>query len=280
MLINAHSLIRLETQLPLLGRRFLTSRIIDTLELVHANVFAPYFGMKLSIPLREVYVPYSVGGCISRQIDFEEHTTNTFAKYVKTGMTVIDIGANIGATSLQLCQSVGQTGEVISFEPHPVTFQHLLATLKLSDIRNVKAIQGGLGSKRSTATLKYNPSSTGWSSINGIGVDYSESAEITVMRLDDFVIDNNVTRLDFVKVDVEGYEMEVFAGGENSFTRFKPVTQFEYNKVAATNSGWSFSDAFDFFTKCGYGTFQLTDGTKLQRDFDIIDGFTDVVAIP
>lgn len=280
MLINAHSLIRLETQLPQRGRRFITRRVIDILELVHADVFAPYFGMKLSIPLREVYVPYSVGGCISRSSNFEEDTSKTFAKHINSGMTVIDIGANIGATTLQLSQLVGQAGCVYSFEPHPVTFQHLLATLKLSNISNVMAVQGGLGGKPSTATLKYNPSSTGWSSIHGNGVDYAETAEISIMRLDDFIVNNNVSHIDFVKVDVEGYEMEVFEGGESSFTKFKPVTQFEYNKLAATNSGWSFSDAFDFFTKCGYSTFQLTDGTKIQRDFDLIDGFTDVVAIP
>ena len=280
MLINAHTLIRLETQLPLRGRRFLTRRVIDILELVHANVFAPYFGMKLSIPLREVYVPYSVGGCISRNSNFEEDTSKTFAKHINSGMTVIDIGANIGATSLQLSQLVGQSGSVYSFEPHPVTFQHLLRSLALSRLDNVHATQSGLGSSKSTASLKYNPLSTGWSSINGIGVDYPQTAEITIIRLDDFVSETGINGVDFIKVDVEGYEMEVFKGGEVTFSRYKPVVQFEYNKSGATNSGWSFRDAYDFFSKCGYRSFHLTNGKVVSRDFDIPEGFTDIVAVP
>lgn len=282
MLINAQSLIRLETQLPLRGRRFVTRRVIDILELVHANVFAPYFGMKLSIPLREVYVPYSVGGNISRSLQFDEDSLAIFTKYINSGMTVIDIGANIGATSLLFSQYVGASGSVYAFEPHPVTFQHLLRSLNLSNLDNVYATQTGLGSNKSTASLKYNPLSTGWSSINGIGVDYQQTAEITIDRLDDFVSEQGLNRVDFIKVDVEGYEMEVFRGGEVTFSTFKPVVQFEYNRTGAVNSGWSLRDAYDFFSKCGYHSFHLTNGTVIDRDFDIIEGYTDmdIVAVP
>ncbi len=100
------------------------------------------------------------------------------------------------------------------------------------------------------------------------------------MILDDFVIDNDVERLDFIKIDVEGYELEVMRGGRNTIEKHKPIIQFEYNKQASQNGKWTFSQVYDLLWECGYKSYFLTDGMPIDRSFDIDNGFVDVVARP
>jgi FkbM family methyltransferase len=280
MIINTQLLLRGVSNLPIRGRRFALRCTLSFLKLMNVRGFAPYLGSKVSMPLDEVYLPWSVGGMLSRADTFEPDTTDTFAKFVQERFVVLDIGANIGATTVQLSRQVGSDGTVYAFEPHPTTFKHLVHTIELSNLLNVKPIPTGLGDNTASVTLQFNPTSTGWGSVYGNGETYTTSTQVSIVKLDDFVIDNNVQRVDFIKIDVEGYELEVMRGGRNTIDKYKPIIQFEYNKQASQNGKWTFSQAYDLLSECGYKSYVLTDGTPIDRSFDIDKDFVDVIARP
>jgi FkbM family methyltransferase len=130
---------------------------------------------------------------------------------VGAGMHAIDVGANIGYYMLLLRQAVGASGAVTCFEPEPDNLVELVRNVERNAFTNVRVFPCALGSRNDEITIARG--------INAsvLGRD-TAGTPVSMRRLDDLV----AGRVDFIKIDVEGYEGQVLRGAENLIREQRP----------------------------------------------------------
>ena len=162
--------------------------------------------------------------------NFEIDMIELFKNFININSVILDIGANIGLTSI-LFSELGKF--VYSFEPVNETFTMLKNNLENTKKSNYKINNFALGSSNEILTINFNKSnkSNGFISNNNI-IDYSQemelnSQQIKVVKLDEFQIEHS--KIDFIKLDVEGFEKNVILGGKNKILNDKPIIVLELN---------------------------------------------------
>ena len=159
----------------------------------------------------------------------EVHVTNIpeieFCKReIKKGDTVIDAGANIGYFTLFFSKLVGEEGKVIAFEPDPINFDILKKNIEQNRITNVELVKKGISNKNESMKLYKSAVSGGHSLIkNEWGKEFTTIQTVT---LDDYFNDQ---KIDLIKIDVEGFELEVIDGGTKLFknnNKIKIISEF------------------------------------------------------
>jgi len=169
----------------------------------------------------------------------------------------IDIGANSGEYSLSLLKST--EAQVIAFEPLPTVFEILRENSKEFTNR-IKLENLGVGAKEEELMINYNPKATAHASFSKEveEIDYlSNQLQITVplTTLDSYIEKNRIDEVDLIKIDVEGFEAEVFAGSKETFAKLRPkFIQIEFNWHQLFRN-----TSLHFFSKQlpGYDTYQL-----------------------
>ena len=179
------------------------------------------------------------------------------------GWTCMDIGANVGAVALVLARKVGGAGRVFAFEPGGPNLQRL---------RNNFGLNPGLASVTEIVPSCVGSSCTElwWSEEEGnpgnasLGVSGSHSVPVTTV--DDFVRERSIARVDFMKVDVEGMELEVFQGARESLMRFRPILYYEtLSRYSDAQGGGNFNKLDSFLSgECGYTLQRLNCDGRLQ----------------
>lgn len=157
----------------------------------------------------------------------EPEIANLMIKYIKSNDIVLDIGANIGYHSMLMSKCVGENGKVIAFEPVPEMQEKFIENLKLNSFNNIHlekiALSDTIGNIKFYADFI---NDTGGSSAIKIRDDMKE-IEVGVKTLDSL----NITKVNFIKIDVEGYEWNVINGAKNIIERNKPIIVLEYSPV-------------------------------------------------
>ncbi|MCQ8894117.1 MAG: FkbM family methyltransferase [Methanolinea sp.] len=181
-----------------------------------------YKGLKEQTQKLKIYGKYQISGLKFKSNDVVFIPTWLLGQYQyrhrcepKTGDTVLDIGACEGETSLWFAQKIDNKGCIFAFEPEINNFRTLQENIKSNSLQNlIIPIQIGLWSSRKTLSF----------SGSGGGFSYNESGknQIEVITLDDFIIENNIGKVDFIKMDVEGSEMEILQGAEKTIKKYKP----------------------------------------------------------
>lgn len=160
--------------------------------------------------------------------EFEPHMVRLFETLLPSNSCVFDVGANIGCTSLLFARVADR---VVAFEPSPTTFVFLRKNVDRAGLRNVDLRNYALGSTQGASRLTFAPSnrSGGFVSdrIKASGGHVEEV--IRVNTLDAAAQEANVGHVDFVKIDVEGFEKSVLEGARQILARDQPLVVLELN---------------------------------------------------
>jgi FkbM family methyltransferase len=167
-----------------------------------------------------------VGRSLLTYGEFSPGEARLFAHLLKPGMIALDIGANIGAHTMLMAESVGETGLVLAFEPQRFVFHTLVANVALQSRMNVQPLLQAVGAERGTIKVPtLDPrvdNNFGGLSIEGHGIGDT----VPVIRLDDLTIPHCA----LVKIDVEGMETSVLRGGRKFLARTQPVLYVEADR--------------------------------------------------
>jgi FkbM family methyltransferase len=148
--------------------------------------------------------------------------------YLKEGDVAVDVGANLGFMSGILRTLTGDAGRVHSFEPSPKVFAKLLEVIEVNHFSTVSAYNMGCGKEVQSMTL-YCPPSSGHASLRPNEATERSTQEkkvVQIVKLDDF-LGPKLERLNFLKIDTEGYEDDVLLGTTGLLRRFFPVIYIE-----------------------------------------------------
>lgn len=131
-------------------------------------------------------------------------------KEVKNGMKVFDLGANIGWVTLVFSKLVGGTGHVYSFEPDPHTFKILKENIELNKLKNVSVFQLGISNKKGVSKFSLIENQDGANRLES-KTKVENCINVKTTTLDEFCREYN-TKIDFLKMDIEGSEPKAFEG--------------------------------------------------------------------
>ncbi len=188
------------------------------------------------------------------------HELILYQQHVKPGMTVVDVGSNIGYHVLLFESLVGATGKIIAIEPSPENLPELEANIKNNNLRNVSLHKIAVGATQSTVQVK--------SGINsGICTDDSEGiAAIPMQQLDEVATE----KVDFIKIDVDGYELEVLQGSLQVLERDRPTVLVEVHPHILPRFGNCVQNVIDvlspYYSKIeGFDHFRAKDESVIKR---------------
>ena len=221
------------------------------------------FEIALDVADQAVSIP------VVRDGEFEPDLTSCFRRNLKPGMSVIDIGANIGFFTLLAASIVGPSGAVTAFEPHSENCRLLLLSVDRNEFQHVRLLPTALGSRNGSAFFS--------TMLGTNGALQPSTAEelmrptctvVPVMRLDDLPH----FPVDLIKMDVEGAEGMVIDGAEATIRRNKPVICSEFSpEMLARVSGVNPAEHVRRICDMGYRVVRLAREISNEAEIAIPD---------
>jgi len=209
-------------------------------------------------------------------MDYEKAESDMMECLVRDGDNFFDIGANIGWYSLRIAGSLRNT-KVYCFEPLPKTWIQLQANLAANNIRNIQSHHFGFSNQAGSFPFYYYPEGSGnASAANLSGRGDVEVVQCQVQTLDSYTAASNI-RVDFIKCDVEGAELLVFQGGQDTIARDQPIVFSEILRKWSAKFDYNPNEIFQMFHSLGYRAFSVAgswlkpfsamDETTLETNF-------------
>ncbi len=199
----------------------------------------------------------------------------------RKGNIVFDIGANIGETALRLSRLIEPGGCVFAFEPDALNYSKADYNIKLNRVDNIRLVNVGLGTvNKSVKLYTVYDINRGMNRIlddDDVPFEYSE---IQIMALDDFVSENAITQIDLIKIDVEGYEMEVLKGAIKSIGKYKPVIFAEIDDFYLQQHHSSASRLVQWLESFNYRIIHSETGEKITSENNFHNCHFDIIGLP
>jgi FkbM family methyltransferase len=194
---------------------FTPSNELTTLENYHNNSPATF----------SLYKYCGISDCIRRGYRWEEHQHEVIDKYLNSNSIALEVGAHIGTLTVKLSKTVQK---VYAFEPIENSFKLLNKNLQLNNCNNVQTFQKGVADKISSTYVRW----VGEKNAGGTGLEggylsksnnLKEKIKVNLISIDSL----NLDKLDYIKVDAEGYEELVIKGAQNTIKKHLPLIVLE-----------------------------------------------------
>lgn len=185
----------------------------------------------------------------------ERYIVTKLLKIIKPGDICWDIGANIGFYTCLLASLVEHNGAVVAFEPASRTCGYLHENVSLNQFTNVTVVNKGLGNTQEQRHLHYSEAGLAEGTASLKYTDGRTASERVTLD----TIDNLIRELptpDFIKIDVEGYQVEVLQGGEYCLKTHAPLLMAELKDVGETNRT-IFGEIEDYVADLGYQLYEI-----------------------
>lgn len=216
-----------------------------------------------------VVIPEVVSINIYRYGFFEEGLTKMVLKYLKAGMTFLDIGAHFGYFTLLGSYIVGQKGQVHSFEPTPSTFKILIENV--SDKNNVVLNNKAVFSQKKFITINdYGIEYSAFNSMYGARLPEDKLEKLTLNKYEieavtiDEYIENKGIRPDFIKIDAESAEYQILIGMERTIEKYHPIISIEVGDFGVEGVPAS-KELISYLENRSYEPYEFKDGKILQH---------------
>lgn len=234
-----------------------------------------------------------------RSQTYEAAATAFVRTHVRPGFTCVDVGANAGYYTVLMSRLVGSTGRVLAMEPAPDFLARLRAHVELNELTNVAILPVGIGDRDGEWSL--NVAGCTATMVDGIVVrreppmDRPEAErailaarvlKVPILRLDEALERAGIREIDFLKIDVDGFEQQVLSGAEQTFSRRRPIILLEYFHRVRNSAPRTIDDVMGPIAGLGY-TFQRDDRpgvlrtvAELRDSLADLQGHCNILCIP
>ncbi len=195
---------------------------------------------------------------------YEPEILQLYKKTIKPGDVCVDIGTNIGLHALFASKLVGETGQVICFEPIKSIFDQLSKSMDKNNMKNIIAHNKAIGQNPGKINIYKNKNNMGASSIALQKGDFTEEIEISNgSEL------NNLSKINFIKIDTEGYEWEVIQAIDTHIIKYKPTILFEYTPLLYGDEITQKIAILEYFARNNYKMLDVEDNDREIKDASI-----------
>jgi FkbM family methyltransferase len=198
------------------------------------------------------------------RLDHDQNLLPNILPHIKKGASVIDVGAFIGDHTVAYARKVGDTGRVYAFEPNPVAFKCLKHNTRL--MPNVTVSPDGMSDTTEIVPLSGNNGNMGGSYVG----THMKVADVNLVPLDEEI----PWGADFIKIDVEGYELKVLIGAQKIIAQYQPVMVIEINSVALERQDTNREEIFSWLRDAGYNY------SVMQKNCTTNSPLYDVLCLP
>lgn len=210
---------------------------------------------------------------------WEDWITKVFMDNIKQGMTVLDIGANIGYYSLLAGKNVGFHGQLYSFEANPEVCELLHNNIEINGLlQNTTIVNKAVFSENGTITFNVFEKHQGSSSIF---VDEKTASEfndtLKKITVETITIDSlfKDKKVDFIKIDAEGAEPYILKGAENTLRKNDSIVlMMEWSPTLLDKPDYKLKDFFDYITSLEFDFFIINHDSTLK-----LSSFEDLIKI-
>jgi FkbM family methyltransferase len=180
------------------------------------------------------------------------------SQLVKEDSIVLDVGANIGFYSLTLSNAI-KSGQVYSFEAVPDTYKKLSTNIENSSKNDqVTAFNLGAWNKKEEVTFSLPDSDNiGAFTAGSVSGESTRTCQATMTTLDSFVEENKLSKVDFIKMDIEGAELNALKGAHELLEKFKPTILLEVCRETCERFEYTVNDLWDLLSQYGYRAFKI-----------------------
>jgi len=179
------------------------------------------------------------------EAEYEPETFNFLREHLKQGAIFLDIGAHIGLFSVIGAKLVGESGKVFSFEPTPFTCNTLAGVVKLNDCSDIVEIHCEAVSDRSGKTIFFDTGDTISNANSLVKTQRSKNEiEISMISVDEFVKERNL-KIDCLKIDVEGAELDVLHGAKETFLKLRPIARLGLHPQFINQNGQTLEEIWE-----------------------------------
>lgn len=168
---------------------------------------------------------YYMGTCVSEYGEYCDSEVSILSKLIKKNDVVLDIGSNIGLMTIPFSKMVGQNGKVMAYEPQSEIFKILCGNAAINNLHNVDAFNLCVGDSNEPLYLPkidYNQQNN----FGGINLIKNGETEVKQIKLDD----NHFDKLNLIKIDVEGMEINVLKGAKKTLKEHRPILYVENDR--------------------------------------------------
>jgi len=197
----------------------------------------------------------------------QDWIVTNIGKFVRKDGIIFDIGANAGLLSLPFAKKHVYEGIVFAFEPDLEVYEQLKKNIELNSIKNLipfsKALQDdptkeiAIFYKRRIIDGDYLVN-LGLSTMEKMPIHNIDEDSVPCSTIDKEVLHNQVSKVDFIKIDVEGSEYKVLKGGFETINNYQPIIHYEYSTIIdkLANSENTFQ-SYQFLSELGYKQFNI-----------------------
>ncbi|MBI1257811.1 MAG: FkbM family methyltransferase [Chloroflexi bacterium] len=188
-----------------------------------------------------------------------------FKSVIKPDDTVFDVGGNVGQISLLAAKRAPQ-GSVHVFEPAKDNYQRLLANIEINHFKNVTPNKNAVSNRKFDLTI-YAPRTynTGAISAYPDAAWETDAETVQAICLDDYVTERQLTRVNVMKIDVEGAEMDVLEGSQQLLRDYRPQVFMEVTASILARANQTPKQVFDFWKALNYSIYRIDDRGKLEQ---------------
>ena len=260
-----------------------TTSIQDAARYDDVDLIIPVQNLRLIVPASDRWV---VPHLLTYRC-WEPHLTRFLRRELQPAHTFMDVGANFGYFTV-LCAPLVQ--RVIAFEPASRTHRYCESNIAFNRLTNVELRRCGLWAETTTLRILNDPH--GVNAVITSQGDAGALEPIEVVSLDALLAANQlqITRLDVIKMDIEGAELSALMGMKETLVRFRPTIVMEANRPMLATFGVTIDDVWEFFRELSYDLlafehWQERDPVPVGCLDDLksacpADGLTDIVAVP
>jgi FkbM family methyltransferase len=191
-------------------------------------------------------------------------STHVFREHISPGMTVVDIGAHIGYYTLQSARLVGKTGRVYAFEPEPDNFALLTKNIELNGYDNAVCVQQAVADKSGTGELYLSRYSVAHSMASSLAQSRKKTP-VKITSLDDFFQEAGWPPVDFIKMNIEGWEYFALKGMERLASMSPNLSMMlEYHPDHLLEAGVTSKAFLDQISNAGFKVYLIDENKGLQ----------------
>ena len=193
---------------------------------------------------------------------FEPHIEALYESVLRPGAVALDGGANIGRHTLRMISAVSPGGLVIAAEPVPELRAQLEASLQQNNVPSdaIKIVPAGLWDQLGESEF-YQVTNEAQHELSGLKrrhwIEPYPLKKITVNLTTIDGVCTGLHRLDFIKLDIEGAEMNALRGGRLTLEKFRPIISFEQDQFSPQYFGYSWQNLVDYFDSLQYEIYDL-----------------------
>lgn len=188
---------------------------------------------------------------------YEPKETRLISDLVKPQMITLDIGANIGYFTMLMAHLVGSQGRVHAFEPNPDVLRKLEGNIALnSALRDGRITVHGVALGMEEGEAEFFCPNPGYEGAGGLKrtlrAPVAKVIRVPVQTIDGFISARGIQKVDFIKMDIEGGELDVLRGGDRLLAELRPTILFEAFELNTAPYGYRVFEILSFLEQRGY----------------------------